>query len=138
MKNTQWVRLLAYVTGMVNQRLLLLQNEYLAGCDSPIPNGPRWPKLANDLDEELCKRGCMRSPTGYVPSLAPEVDCCKFDGPKFRQYPGSRAVRREVIELVLWICSEMPKTLTQSHQAASRRTVSAKQPLFFRFGIPAL
>src|SRR6266487_6241462 len=29
MRNMQWARLLAYVTGMVNQRLLL-QNEYLA------------------------------------------------------------------------------------------------------------
>ena len=29
MRNTQWARLLAYVTGMVNQRLLM-QNEYLA------------------------------------------------------------------------------------------------------------
>jgi len=29
MKNIQWARLLAYVTGTVNQRLLL-QNEYLA------------------------------------------------------------------------------------------------------------
>ena len=28
MRNMQWARLLAYVTGMVNQRLLL-QNEYL-------------------------------------------------------------------------------------------------------------
>ena len=29
LKNTQWARLLAYVTGLVNQQLLL-QNEYLA------------------------------------------------------------------------------------------------------------
>jgi putative transposase len=29
MKETKWVRLLAYVTGLVNQELLL-QNEYLA------------------------------------------------------------------------------------------------------------
>ena len=29
MKNTQVARLLAFVTGMVNQRLLLQQNEYL-------------------------------------------------------------------------------------------------------------
>lgn len=29
MKDNKWLRLLAYVTGMVNQRLLL-QNEYLA------------------------------------------------------------------------------------------------------------
>jgi hypothetical protein len=30
MKETKWIRLLAYVTGLVNQELLL-QNEYLAG-----------------------------------------------------------------------------------------------------------
>jgi len=30
MKDNKWLRLLAYVTGLVNQ-VLLLQNEYLAG-----------------------------------------------------------------------------------------------------------
>ena len=36
MRNSKWVRLLAYVTGSVNQELLL-QNEYLA-AENRIPD----------------------------------------------------------------------------------------------------
>jgi hypothetical protein len=60
MKQNKWMGLLAYVTGMVNQELLL-QNEYLAVESNfarpsarPIAlvrfrKDPPWPKLANDL-----------------------------------------------------------------------------------------
>ena len=52
-------RLLAFVTGLVNQELLL-QNEYLAAenrilracrpdSGSPIRSGVRWPRSENDL-----------------------------------------------------------------------------------------
>jgi len=55
MRNNKWVRLLAHVTGSVNQELLI-QNEYLAaknrilrskmplGFGFPIPNGSLWPR----------------------------------------------------------------------------------------------
>jgi hypothetical protein len=57
-EDKKWARLLAYVTGLVNQRLLL-QNEYLAAenrilrshlpadCGSPIRRDPLWLKLAS-------------------------------------------------------------------------------------------
>jgi hypothetical protein len=40
MKNNQWVRLLAYVTGLVNQELLL-QNEYLT-AENRILRAQKW------------------------------------------------------------------------------------------------
>jgi hypothetical protein len=53
---TAWARLLAYVTGLVNQELLL-QNEYLAAENrilkarlhggSPTASGPPWRKSAS-------------------------------------------------------------------------------------------
>jgi hypothetical protein len=61
MKENKWARLLAYVTGLVNQELLL-QNEYLAAenrilrahlpsrrldCDCLIRRDPPWRKSAS-------------------------------------------------------------------------------------------
>jgi hypothetical protein len=60
MKENKWARLLAYVTGLINQELLL-KNEYLTAenrilrahhplvCGYPIRNAPRWPKLVSAL-----------------------------------------------------------------------------------------
>jgi hypothetical protein len=57
MNTTTWARLFAYVTGLVNQELLL-QNEYLVAENrilkarlsqaggSPTASGPHWRKLA--------------------------------------------------------------------------------------------
>ena len=58
MPDNKWARLLAYVTGLVNQKLLL-QNEYLAAenrilrahlppvCAFRIPSDPPWLKSAS-------------------------------------------------------------------------------------------
>ena len=67
MKGNQWARLLAYVTGLVNQELLL-QNEYLAAenrilrtrlparlCLS-IRSDARLRRSASDSDAELWRR----------------------------------------------------------------------------------
>jgi hypothetical protein len=76
MKENKWIRLLAYVTGLVNQELLL-QNEYLAAenrilrthlptrlrlCD---PEDPPWPKSGSDS----AARPWPRSPV--LPSRIP-------------------------------------------------------------------
>src|ERR1035438_6396823 len=59
MKENKSVRLLAYISGLVNHELLL-QNEYLVvenrilspicrlDCDCLIRSGPSWPKSATD------------------------------------------------------------------------------------------
>src|SRR5947209_12153253 len=63
----RWARLLTYVTGLVNQELLL-QNEYLTAenrilraqlpalGDCPILNGPRSPRSDGDWDGRLSLR----------------------------------------------------------------------------------
>jgi len=67
MRDNKWLRLLAYVTGLVNQELLL-QNEYLTAetgscdgtcrrdCVCPIPKGPRSPRSASDSDPGLWRK----------------------------------------------------------------------------------
>ncbi len=43
MKDNNWARLLAYITGLVNQELLL-QNEYLAAENREVSAGMRKPR----------------------------------------------------------------------------------------------
>src|SRR5688572_20283331 len=62
-----WARLLAYITGLVNQEALL-QNEYtllrsgfceracLHDCDCPFPNARHWHKSARGWDSRLWSR----------------------------------------------------------------------------------
>ena len=78
MTDDKWARLLAYVTGLVNQKLLL-QNEYLAAeiasselifrpvCASRIPNAPPSPRSASDSAALLFSRSPV-SPS-QTPSL---------------------------------------------------------------------
>ena len=63
MRTINWARLLAFVTGLVNQKLLL-QNEYLAAENRilrarlpsrlrlSIRSGVNWLRSENDLDAE--------------------------------------------------------------------------------------
>ena len=41
MRDNKWVRLLAYVTGLINQRVLL-QNEYLIAENKILRSHPLW------------------------------------------------------------------------------------------------
>src|SRR5690349_1802539 len=76
-----WARLLAYVTGLVNQELLL-QNEYLAAENrilrSHLPSqtaaiqpgardaGRDWPQIGKEGSGECGLRGETRSDSGWV------------------------------------------------------------------------
>jgi hypothetical protein len=55
MNNTQWARLLAYVTGLVNQQLSL-QNEYLAAENRILR--ARLPGLRSDRGNVVQSRSC--------------------------------------------------------------------------------
>jgi putative transposase len=119
MKNTQWARLLAYVTGTVNQKLLL-QNEYLIAENRILrAHLPAWIRLSDDRRSTLAQIGkridrkalqqiaCVAKPdtilAGYRRLIA-----CKFDGSKCRQYPGRPSVSREVAELVVQMARQNP------------------------------
>ena len=116
-KNTQVTRLLAYVTGMVNQRLLL-QNEYLAAENrilrQHLPPRLRLSDGQRSILAEIGKRIGRRSLKEIATVAKPEtilgwyrkLIALKFDGSKHRAYPGRPPVGREIAELVVRMAHE--------------------------------
>jgi len=117
MRNKKWVRLLAYVTGSVNQELLL-QNEYLA-AENLILRAKLPPKLRLSNPEratlaEIGKRlgrkmlaevACVAKPDTIL-AWYRKLVAKKFDGSKRRQYPGRPTVPPEVEALVVKMARE--------------------------------
>jgi putative transposase len=117
MKNTQVARLLAYVTGMVNQELLL-QNQYLVAENRILrAHLPTRLRLANPQRSTLAEIGkrlgrqvlqqvaCVAKPETIL-AWYRKLIARKFDGSKYRRYPGRPAVGRKVTELVLRMARE--------------------------------
>jgi hypothetical protein len=117
MKENKWVRLLAYITGLVNQELLL-QNEYLAAENrilrAHLPS--RW-RLSNPQRSTLAEIGrrlgrkalaqvaCIAKPDtilGWYRKLIAQ----KFDGSKHRSYPGRPPVEAKLEALIVQIAKE--------------------------------
>ena len=119
MKNTQVARLLAFVTGMVNQQLLL-QNEYLVAenrilrAHLPHPlrlTDPQRATLA-EIGERLGRKA-LRQEAGVarpdtILAWYRKLTAQKFDGSKHRRYPGRPAIGREITELVVRMARENP------------------------------
>jgi putative transposase len=117
MRNSRWVRLLAYVTGSVNQELLL-RNEYLA-AENRILRAKLPPRLRLFNPEratlsEIGKRpgrralaeiACVAKPDTILPWYRKLV-AQKFDGSKHRQYPGRPPVSSELEALVVRMAKE--------------------------------
>ena len=117
MKDNSWARILAYVTGLINQELLL-RNEYLA-AENRILRAHLSPRLRLTDPErstlaEIGKRigrkalkdvACVAKPdtilTWYRRLIAK-----KFDGSRFRSYPGRPRTRGEVTDLILQMAKE--------------------------------
>src|SRR5712692_3277669 len=111
MRNMQWARLLAYVTGGVNQRLLL-QNEYLAAENrilrAHLPKRLRLSDPERSTLAEIGKRLGRRALQQVACVAKPETILAwyrkliarKFDGSKYRQYPGRPGIRPELEALV--------------------------------------
>ena len=102
MKENKWARLLAYVTGLVNQQLLL-QNEYLISENRILrAHPPNRIRLSDPQRATLAEIG-----KGLVRKVLEQVACVakpdtilawyrklvaqKFDGSGQRSYPGSAA-----------------------------------------------
>src|ERR1700682_1583735 len=117
MSNNKWVRLLAYVTGSVNQELLL-RNEYLAAENqilrAQLParlllSNPERITLA-EIGKRLGRKAlrevaCVAKPDtilGWYRRLVAQ----KFDGSKHRQYPGRPPVSSAVEALVVRMARE--------------------------------
>jgi len=112
MRNARWLRLLAYVTGSVNQELLV-RNEYLAAENrilrAKLPSrvqlsNPERVTLA-EIGRRLGRRAlhevaCVAKPDTIL-AWYRRLIAQKFDGSKHRQYPGRPAVSSEIEALVV-------------------------------------
>ena len=117
MKVKNWAYLLAYVTGQVNQSLLL-QNEYLAAENRILrAHLPARLRLSNperatlaEIGKRLGRRAlarvaCVAQPDtilGWYRKFVAQ----KFDGSKHRSYPGRPRVSPEIGALVVRLARE--------------------------------
>jgi transposase InsO family protein len=117
MKDNNWGRILAYVTGLVNQELLL-RNEYLASENrilrAHLPARLRLTDPERSTLAEIGKRlgrkalndvACVAKPDtllGWYRRLVAQ----KFDGSKFRSYRGRPRISREVTDLIVQMAKE--------------------------------
>ena len=112
MNGHHWARVLTYVSGLVNQELLL-QLEYLAAENrvlrAQLPNRLR---LTNDqrstlaeIGKRLGRKGLQKVATAAKPETIlgwfPKLVAQKFDGSKYRSYPGRPATSSEVVNLIV-------------------------------------
>ena len=117
MKNMQVARLLAYVTGMVNQQLLL-QNEYLAAENrilrAHLPTRLRLTDAQRSTLAEIGKRLGRQALQQVARVAKPDTILAwyrkliaeKFDGSKYRRYPGRPSASQEITKLVLRLARE--------------------------------
>src|SRR5918992_619705 len=117
MKDTNWARLLAYVTGLVNQELLL-QNEYLAAENqilrAHVPTRLRLTDLERSTLAEIGKRLGRKALKQVARVAKPDTILAwyrrliaqKFDGSKHRSYPGRPQVGQEVTDLIVRMARE--------------------------------
>jgi len=112
MNGHHWARLLTYVSGLVNEELLL-QLEYLAAENrilrAQLPNRLR---LTNDqrstlaeIGKRLGRKGLEKVATAAKPETIlgwfRKLVAQKFDGSKYRSYPGRPATSSEVVNLIV-------------------------------------
>src|SRR5918993_4963885 len=117
MKDKSWARLLAYVTGLVNQELLL-QNEYLAAENrilrAHLPTRLRLTDAERSTLAEIGKRLGRKALREVARVAKPDTILAwyrrliaqKFDGSKYRSYPGRPRVEREVADLIVRMARE--------------------------------
>lgn len=116
-KDNHWARLLAYVTGLVNQELLL-QNEYLAAENrilrSHLPSRLRLSDWERSTLAEIGKRlgrqalaqvACVAKPDTIL-AWYRRLIAQKFDGSKFRPYPGRPRISKETEDLIVQMARE--------------------------------
>jgi Homeodomain-like domain len=117
MKENKWIRLLAYVTGLVNQELLL-QNEYLAAENhilrTHLPTRLRLCHPERAALAEIGKR-LGRKALAQVASVAKpdtilawyrRLNAQKFDGSKHRRYPGRPRIEPKQEALIVQMAKE--------------------------------
>jgi len=117
MHNNKWARLLAYVTGLVNQRLLL-QCEYLAAENRILRSHlPRRLRLSDPQRSTLAEIGkrlgrtqlaevaCVAKPDTIL-AWYRRLIARKFDGSKSRSYPGRPRIDAAIEALIVRLAKE--------------------------------
>src|SRR5580658_10513994 len=117
MKDNKWLRLLTYVTGLVNQELLL-QNEYLAAENKilrvHLPARLRMSDPERSTLAEIGKRlgrkavqqvACVAGPDTIL-AWYRRLIAHKFDGSKQRRDAGRPRTTPEIEELVVRLARE--------------------------------
>src|SRR3982074_3061529 len=117
MKTTHWARLLTYVSGLVNQELLL-RNEYLAAENCILrahiegrlrlsdPERATLAEIGKRLGRKALREvACVAKPDTIL-AWYRKLIAQKFDGSKHRQYPGRPPVSSEVEALVVRMARE--------------------------------
>ncbi len=117
MKDNTWARLLAYVTGLISQELLL-RNEYLAAENrilrAHLPARLRLTDPERSTLAEIGKRLGRKALKDVACSAKPDTILAwyrrliakKFDGSQFRSYPGRPRTNREVTDLIVQMAKE--------------------------------
>src|SRR5215204_5134601 len=123
MKDNSWARILPYVTGLINQELLL-RNEYLAAENRILrPHLSSRLRLTDSERSTLAAIGkrmgrkalkdvaCVAKPDTIL-AWYRRLIAKKFDGSKFRSYPGRPRISREVTDLIVQIARENSSWVT--------------------------
>jgi transposase InsO family protein len=117
MKDNNWARLLAYVTGLVNQELLL-QNEYLTAENRILrahlptrlrltdPERSTLAEIGKRLGRKALKEVARVAKPDTILDWYRRLIAHKFDGSKHRSYPGRPRVCREVTDLIVQMARE--------------------------------
>jgi transposase InsO family protein len=117
MKDKNWARLLAYVTGLVNQELLL-QNEYLAAENQILrahlparlrltdPERSTLAEIGKRLGRKALRRVARVAKPDTILAWYRRLIAQKFDGSKHRSYPGRPRIGREVTDLIVRMARE--------------------------------
>jgi putative transposase len=117
MKDNNWARLLAYVTGLVNQELLQ-QNEYLATENRILrahlparfrltdPERSALADLGKRLGRKALKQVARVAKPDTILAWYRRLIAHRFDGSKRRSYPGRPRIGREVTDLIVRMARE--------------------------------
>src|SRR5215204_1194388 len=116
-KGNDWARLLAYVTGLVNQELLL-RNEYLAAENRILrahlpprlrltdPERSTLAEIGKRLGRKALKDVACVAKRDTILRWYRRLVAQKFDSSKFRSCPGRPRIRREVTDLIVHTAKE--------------------------------
>src|SRR5258708_13207215 len=147
-----WARILAYVTGTVDQELLA-RNEYLAAENRIIKAELKGRLKLSDAERGVLGEICHRLGRKVLADVATiarrdtilgwycKLVARKFDGSKARRGPGRPRIKREVEQLIIRMASEnqgwgfdrIAGALANLGDAGSDQTVGN---VFRRHGLP--